>query len=300
MKRPGILAALLAAILAPCLASGQGFDPNEIPVELQTWWFPAFGHIHSAVRLPLGPVSGMLKLDVRVVLHSNPSTVFRVYATTESTDLGSTKVSLKCPYDGVHENTCAFSVPLNLDTTRAKDGWRELRLKTKALTPDGKTNYVSSSLALRIENGKTDSDYSKQAGAEKRVGGVSYYTGVKATSVRFENQPRVPLSGLYTFKVRTADSSSHLTVDLDKTHFIPAVGTWPETPPSAGSNLFDKAGTFSSPVAIPIDTRTLANGWHTLAAKSTGVGSAASVCSYCGPEPSALSGVSKIWFYVQN
>src|SRR5262249_31361972 len=152
--------------------------------------------------------------DLRVVIHDNPSKVFKVYATTESTTLTSKKVDFSCPYDGVHETNCAFSVPLSLDTNLVPDGWRELRLKVKALTPDGKTFYVSSSLGIRVENGKTDSDYSKFSGTSKRVGGVAYYTGVTETSARFEDSPRSPVSGIYKFKVRTADSSSRLTVDL--------------------------------------------------------------------------------------
>lgn len=300
MKKPTLAAFILAASLAP-VVQAQGFDPQRIPVELQGWWVPAFGHIHAAVRLPLGQtVSGTLKLDVRVVIHDNPSKVFKVYATTESTTLASTKVDLTCPYDGMTETNCAFSVPLSLDTRLVPDGWRELRVKVKSLTPDGKTFYVSSSLGIQVENGTPDSDYSKFSGTSKRVGGVAYYTGVTETSVRFEDSPRAPVSGVYKFRVRTADSSTRLVVDLDKSHYIPAVGSWPESQPSTGTNLFDKLGTFSSTVEIPIDTRTLANGWHTLAAKSVGVGSAQSICSFCGSELSSLAAVSKIWFYVQN
>ena len=217
VKKPTLAAFTLAASLAPPLVHAQGFDPQQIPVELQAWWAPAFGHIHAAVRLPLGQtVSGTLRLEVRVVIHSNPGKVFKVYATTESTTLASTKVNLSCPYDGVTETNCAFSVPLSLDTTLVPDGWRELRVKVKSLTPDVKTFYVSSSLGIQVENGKADSDYSKFSGTSKRVGGVAYYTGVTETSVRFEDSPRIPVGGVYKFRVRTADSSTRLVVDLDK------------------------------------------------------------------------------------
>jgi hypothetical protein len=287
--------------LVPLGGYSQDFDPKLITTEFQAWWFPAFGHIHAAARLPIGQtVSGVLKLDVRVVLHNNPSRVERVYATSDDGLKFTTKTSLVCPYDGVHESTCAFSVLLPVDTTLMKDGWRELRIKANATTPDSKAFRVSSSMAIYVDNGKADESYSKFAGPLKPLSGVAYYTGVDYTYAKIEDVPRTRISGVYTFRVHTADDSSHLTVELDKSHYIPPIGSWPEQPQTAGVTLFDKEGRFSSTVKIPVDTRTLANGWHTFAAKSIGVGAGTSQCSYCGPELSKLAGVSKIWFYVNN
>jgi hypothetical protein len=283
------------------VANAQAFDAKTIPIEFQAWWFPAFGHIHAAARLPIGQtVSGKLNLGVRIVIHNNPSKVVRVYATSDDDLKFTTNTSLVCPYDGVHETNCAFSVPLPIDTTLMKDGWRELRIKANATTPDAKAFRVSSSMAIYVDNGKTDVSYSKFTGTLKPLSGVAYYTGVDYTYAKIEDVPRTPISGVYTFRVHTADGSSHLTIDLDKGHYIPAVGSWPEQPASAGVTLFDQEGRFSSTVKIPVDTRNLANGWHTFAAKSIGVGAAPSFCSYCGPELSKLAGVSKIWFYVNN
>jgi len=295
------VAALLCLI--PFWSHAQDFDPRAVAVETQAWWAPDFGHIHSAVRLPFGQtVSGILDLDVRIVLHNNPSRLFRVYLTTEDDNIKFvTGTDLVCPYDGVTETNCAWSVPLRVDTAAMPEGWREIRLKAKATTPDGKTFYVSSSFGVYVDNGSaSDTNNSKFSGTSKPLSGLGYYDTLDAATVKFEDVPRAPISGTYVFRVRTSSNSLHLTVDLDKSHFIPAVGSWPEQPASVGVTLFDQDGTFSSTVQIPVDTLTLANGWHAIAAKSTGITGLTSTCSYCGSEINRLAGVGKFWFYVQN
>jgi len=77
-----LLVAGLFASAAPASAQvteDEPWDGARIPIELQSWWTPAFGHIHAAMRLPLGQeVSGILQFDVRVVLHNNPSTIYKL------------------------------------------------------------------------------------------------------------------------------------------------------------------------------------------------------------------------------
>lgn len=298
---PQVVTFVLSWLVLPVTAHSQAFDQNKIPIEMQAWWVPAFGHVHAAVALPFGQtVSGKFTLNVRVVLHNNPSRVYKVYTSSDENVKFKAYVDLRCPFDGVEESTCAFNVPLAIDTTLMSDGWRAFTINAVSTTPDGKKFQASSKLPIYVDNGRTDSNYTKFAGPLKPLYGSGYYTGMEYTYVKIEDVPRTPIQGIHTFLVHTRSLSSHLTVEIDKSHFIPAVGPWAAQAASAGVTLFDKDGTFSSNVPIVVDTTKLPNGWHTLAAKSVGVGAGPSTCSYCGPELSKLHGVAKIWFYVQN
>lgn len=302
MKSNSLKVLTLLLSLLPFKAYSQDFDPKKIRIEIQSWWVPAFGHVHAAAMLPFGQtVSGTFTLNVRVVIHNNPSKVYKVYTSSDENIKFTRYVSLTCPYDGVNETNCAFNVPLEINTTLMSDGWREFLVEVHSTTPDGKKFLGVGRMPIYVDNGKADLNYTKFAGPLKPLYGSGYYTNMEYTYAKIQDVPRTPIRGTFTFKVHTRSTfSSHLTVELDKSHFIPAVGPWPEQPMSAGITLFDKDGTFSSDVPITIDTLKLVNGWHTLAAKSVGVGDGTSVCSYCGPEPSKLAGVAKIWFYVQN
>src|SRR4051794_11071175 len=99
-------------------ASAAGFDPRQIPLEIQSWWAPAFGHIHAAAVLPVRQtVSGKFTLNVRIVLHNNPSHLYLVYTSSDENVKFEKHVSLDCPYDGKNESTCAWNVPIEINTT---------------------------------------------------------------------------------------------------------------------------------------------------------------------------------------
>ena len=121
------------------------------------------------------------------------------------------------------------------------------------------------------------------------------------TNVVIECVPQAPISGVHTFRVRAQKPSQHLTVSLDKTHFIPALGPWPAQAANPGVLLFDQDGDFQSFFPVTLDTTLLADGWHTLAVVSTGPFGSSSDCDYCDPSTINFpSSVAKIWFYVQN
>lgn len=82
-----VFAGLLACAAPPSaqVTEDEPWDGTRIPIELQSWWTPAFGHMHAAMRLPLGQeVSGILEFDVRLsstTIH-RPSTSSRSTTTT--------------------------------------------------------------------------------------------------------------------------------------------------------------------------------------------------------------------------
>ena len=278
------------------------FDPGRIPVELQAWWTPNFGHIHAGARLPLGQVvSGTLAFDVRIVLHDNPGHLFELRIDTDGSVFKKIPLNLDCPYNGTSTTLtqCAFNVPVSLDTTKMHDGWRELRLRATTRTPDGKLFLNSSGIPINVQNGGADSNYNRWCNNTSLIG-RGWYDGPGYTNAVIECVPLQPISGVHTFRVRAQQSSSHLQVALDKSHFIPAVGPWPEQEEMSGQILFDADGDFQKFFPITIDTTQLGDGWHSLAVTSTGPKGATSPCSYCKGEMNHPRGVAKIWFYVQN
>ena len=279
----------------------EPFDPRQIPVELHGWWAPNFGHIHAGLRLPLGQkVSGTMDLNVRIVLHNNPGHLFRLRISAESSPSFSKKLNLSCPYDGVTNSTCAFNVPFSVDTTKMRDGWRELRVAAYASTPDKKVLFNSSGIPIYVDNGKPDRNYNRYCNNTSLIG-RGWYTGFGYTNAIIECVPLKPISGIHTFRVRAQNASERLRVGLDTTHHIPAVGPYPEQQPNpSGRTLFDGMGNFQKWVPIEVDTRLLMNGWHTLSVASFGPKGSTSDCSYCKGEINKPTGIAKIWFFVEN
>jgi hypothetical protein len=276
------------------------FDRRRIPVELQAWWAPNFGHVHAAAKLPLGQeVSGVIEFDVRIVLHDNPGHLYELRIDTDEGVFERIPLDLACPYDGIESTNCAFSVPVSLDTRGMTDGWREIRIRATTETPDGFEFLNSSGIPVLVNNGGPRIDYEREIDNHGLIG-RGWYEGFGYTNAWIGNVPESKVSDVYTFQVRAQKESEHLTVVLDKTHYIPAVGSWPEQLPSPGQVLFDQHGDWGSFFPIDIDTRTLSNGWHTIAVKSTGPNGSISECGFCNGELNKPSGVAKAWFFVEN
>src|SRR3989344_275735 len=299
------------------------FDPRKIPVELQAWWVPNYGHIHAAANLPLGQeVSGVLKFNVRMVIHNNPSTLKYLAVHTDRGTLPRIAINKKCTYaDGTTytpskgDLNCAFNQEVSIDTAALKsdgtpripDGWREFRIRAETGTPDGKSFLNSSGVPLNVQNGKTDSNYTSQNKCKAKpytsLTGRSWYTDFGYTNALIDCVPVAPVSGTLTLRIRAQEPSKHLNAVLDRTHAIPAVGPWLEVKPRTGVVLFDKDGNFSAYdvwQTISIDTKQLENGWHSLAVRSVGVKEGTSTCSYCKGELNHEEGVAKMWFFVKN
>jgi len=279
---------------------GEGFDPRRIPIELQSWWIPNFGHIHAGTRLPLGQsVSGTLEFDVRVVLHNNPSHLSELRIDDDDGVRLRIPLDHECPYDGSTGSSCAFNVPVALDTTKLRDGWRELRIRAQTDTPDDNRYLNSSGIPIHVDNGGSPSDYDRWCENRSLIG-RGWYDEFGYTNAVIECVPLEPVSGVHTFWVRAQKDSERLTVALDKTHAIPAVGPWGPQAMLPGSILFDGEGDFQDWVPVEIDTATLADGWHTLAVTSRSPETGTSECSYCSGELNRSAGVAKIWFYARN
>lgn len=273
------------------------FNQRLIPVELQAWWSPAYGHIHVAAMLPLGqPVSGTLNVPIRIVLHDNPATLQQLrFDTDKGVSLKVPLGNLKCP-----DSVCSWGLTVKLDTTKMVKGWRELRIRAETVTPDGKKYLPSSGIPIYVNNpGGSPSNYNRFCDNTSLIG-RGWYDPTGYTNAVIECVPLTKVSGMVTFRVRAQEPSQRLIVDLNKSHFIPAVGVWPQQNDAVGVNLFDKTGDYQSWQNIIIDTKILPNGWHSLAVRSVGPKGEVSNCVGCPTEKSFPSGVAKIWFFVEN
>jgi hypothetical protein len=272
------------------------FSNKRIPVEMQAWWAPAYGHVHFAALMPLGQaVSGQLTIPVRIVMHNNPSVLKYLSIHAESNPV------LRVPLGDLRckQAQCAWGLNITLDTTKLKSGWRELRLRAEAITPDGKKFFNSSGIPVNVQNGGSVSNYNRFCNNTSLIG-RGWYDGFDYTNALIECVPTAPVKGLVNFRVRAQNASGHLNVVLDKSHFIPAVGIWPAQPDRLGVTLFDKAGRYDKWVTLSVDTKQLADGWHSLAVTSTGPKGEVSRCDGCPPDTNLPAGVAKMWFYVDN
>jgi len=278
-------------------AVAGGFDRNQIPVEMQAWWEPAFGHVHSAIRLPFAKeVSGVLTLPVRIVMHDNPGKLHLFAITNEN---AKKLVSVKMGDTTCEDDVCAWGLMVNLNTKLLQDGCRELRVKSYVDTPDGKQMINSSGIPLRVNNGGTQKDFNKSCDTHQLIG-RGWYTGFDYTNAIIGNVPLAPVHGTIVLTARAQHPSAHLFVALDKSHYIPAVPGWDEVPDSPGTILFDRDGNFQKAMPFSIDTTKLTNGWHNFQVRSTKPTGDISKCSGCPAVKSFPSGVAKIWFWVQN
>ncbi|HKZ53907.1 MAG TPA: PKD domain-containing protein [Anaerolineales bacterium] len=294
---------------------GGQFDPRKIPVELQVWWQPLCGHTHVTANLPLGQeVAGILTFDLRIVMHENACRLHDLLLENENGERVG-EVSLRdglgnpmaCPNNGI----CAFNVPVSLDTARlGPNGWHLLSLRvvrryTDGVPPDEGLEYLASAseIPLLVRNaGQPANSKAPYFGFELlKLKGQGWFSHVGFASAEVIGVPITPVSGAITFWVRAADPSQHLNVVLDKTHFIPAVGPWPEVPASPGKVLLDAGsdyGDLHEFFPVTIDTTSLSNGWHSLGVRSANPNDDQRDVSLAVAHE--LSGTAKFWFFVQN
>jgi hypothetical protein len=253
------------------------------------------------MNLPLGQkVSGTLQFDVRIVLHDNPSHLYQLQVAAESNIFLHIPIDFRCPYNGTISTNCAFNVPVSVDTTKLRDGWREFRVRAVTETPDGKRYLNSTGIPIYVDNGNgSDSNYNRFCNNTSLIG-RGWYEGFGYANAIFECVPLEPVRGQLALRVRAQQASKHFQVVLDRTHAIPATGPWSEVKPRTGVVLFDQAGNFQSWVPINIDTTQLEDGWHSVSARSDSPNGEVSDCSFCKGELNNNGGVAKIWFYVQN
>ena len=159
--------------------------------------------------IPVGQkVSGQLSFNVRIVMHDNPGRLTRVDVyDSGSGGLGrvfSANLSESCPFNGTVSTNCAFEVPVTLDTTEMKDGWRELRVRANVTTPDDQRFFSSSGIPIFANNGNERIDYKRSAptnddNTQTHIAGRGWYEGSGYTNAWIANVPQTVVRGTHRF-----------------------------------------------------------------------------------------------------
>ncbi len=269
---------------------------DTVPFEAQAWWMNDFGHVHLGFCAPKEQhISGRYAVKVRLVLHNNPGILALLQAQIDdSTFVQTDKVGVTCPVD----QTCAWNDEVAIETSDfPNDGWHHLRIRAVVKEPDGKELIATNFIPVYLNNGKPVADFrdSTLGGTTDYLAGRGWYTDVNYTWSAIFNPPTAGerVNGIYTVTVRPVVTSnpqpiSRFIVKLDGTHT------------SAGETVYDGPGTSNKSMTLSIDTTKLANGWHSLLARTEAGNQASTGCAQCSGEPQIHAGVTKIWFYVQH
>jgi len=107
-------------------------------------------------------VSGIITLDVRLILHENPGTVTSVNPVlkTDSQELSLPKTYL----DWTCTGTCERWVRLTVDTRLSNyDGVQEIRIRTFVDEPDGNEMHASVNTLVDVQNGDPENPIDRRA-----------------------------------------------------------------------------------------------------------------------------------------
>jgi hypothetical protein len=301
-KRPAALAAILALLVmavpahaAPDPVTCTGYPEHRTFVEGQTWWQTTpgktgsdFGHVHIGACLPLEQtVSGVVGIDVRIILHDNPGKFdyWNPVLKSNSQELSLAHVTnlngMTCP-----DGTCTGFSHADVDTRLlTNDGRQEIRLRSYTKTPDGNVMHASINGHMIVRNGKTVSDVTRLPFER----GKGWYTGSGYCEASFVSKvPQTAVSGTWSPTVKIAWHGT--AEDLKVTHHTIRIDPdFHATPPVPGTIIKDGAGDLVQQ-NLSINTTTLSNGLHRLHLRAD--------CD--DPRGSTNSGVLIIPFTVQN
>jgi hypothetical protein len=283
-----------AAATVPDRVTCGGYPEPRIFVESQSWWLRTpggsgtdFGHMHVGACMPYHQtVSGVIGLDVRIILHDNPGRFdyLNPVLVSNSQELSLahnlTLHDFTCPV-----GTCTGWVHLDVDTRLiSSDGRQEIRLRAYVDEPDGNIMHSSINTLATFRNGNAVSDLDRRPYQR----GKGWYTGSGyCESDVVSDLPVGPVSGVWSPALRIVDHGA--ADDLPVTHH--SVRLDPDfhaVPPVPGTILVDGSGPWAGSVAI--DTRTMANGRHRLVLRAD--------CD--DPRGSTNSGLLVVAFTVAN
>jgi hypothetical protein len=271
-----------------------GYPEPRIFVESQSWWTQTpgasgtdFGHMHVGACMPFHQkLTGIVGIDVRIILHSNPGTFdyLNPVLVSNSQELSLPHVltlnGFTCP-----TGTCTSWIHLDVDTHLiVNDGLEEIRIRAYTNEPDGNIMHSSINTLAYFENGYAVSNLDRRAYQR----GKGWYTGSGyCESDVVSDLPVAPVSGVWTPQLQIVDHGA--ADDLPVTHS--SVRLDPDfhaTPVIPGTLLSDAAAPWTGSVAI--DTSTLTNGRHRLVLRAD--------CD--DPRGSTNSGVLVVFFTVAN
>jgi len=251
----------------------SGYPEPRTFMEVHTWWegdpIPAgqIAHLHAGTCFPLGQtVSGNVAFDVRIVMHDNPGQLYR-YETGLHTDgrgegdLAVQELNQRCA------TTCEYWVRSVVDTSRANDGWHELRFKPRVRFSNGDVQLTSSGWALRTENGNADGGFRDgEDGTWLDVVGRGWYDGSGYQNAVLRTVegvlPGQVVRGVWEPTIRLDAGSDGFEPTFSAAYVDPNFHHNDEDSDGGGLVLGKWSGERRGPLTI--DTRRLSNGLHTL------------------------------------
>ena len=237
-----------------------GYPEPRIFIETQDWWVSTSGgdpdgdsgHVHVGTCFPyLQQIRGVVRFDLRVVMHENPGHLRRVDVAIYPADDSGLVVPVEFGTDCA--GTCVFTASVDIDTSTVSDGWQEFRFKARVDQPDGTEMLTSSGWKTYLDNGNPVDGSDGGYGVTAR----GWYTEAGYQNAYIDALPASPVSGVWSFTLKLvagADgtpTTSHLvTVDPDfhRDH----------------AGLVIKEGSGECRCTVSIDTTQLTNGFHRL------------------------------------
>jgi hypothetical protein len=231
-------------------------------------------------------LTGVVGIDVRVILHDNPGTFdyLNPVLVSNSQELSLPHVltlnGMSCPV-----GTCTSWVHLDVDTRLiVNDGLEEIRLRGYTNEPNGNIMHASINTLAYFKNGNPLSDLDRRPYER----GKGWYTGAGyCESDVLSDLPVGPVSGVWTPQLQIVDhgAAGDLPVTHSSVRLDPDFHAMPVIP---GTILIDASVPWTGSVAI--DTSTLTNGRHRLVLRAD--------CD--DPRGSTNSGVLVVFFTVGN
>jgi hypothetical protein len=271
---------IVAPVASPTVGSGtaaatpnpltcSGYPEHRIFLESQTWWITTpglagtnFGHMHVGACLPdRQHVSGLIGIDVRIILHDNPGTFdyFNPVLVSDTQEISLPHVmtlhGMTCSVA-----TCSAIAHVDVDTSLLNfDGYEEIRIRAYTNTPDGNIMHSSINALPYVANGKPVNDLDRRAYER----GKGWYTGSGYCEASFVSAiPTDAISGTWTPTVKIENHGD--TDDLPVTHHTITIDPdFHAIPPVPGTIIVDGSGQLLQ-TTLSIDTTTLSNGIHRL------------------------------------
>lgn len=269
VDRAGAVVAAGSAAAAADPLTCAGYPEKRVFLESQGWWGPMpvtgrVGHVHLATCFPHAQtVTGVITLDVRVMLHDNDGVANQLRLAIGSSVVTTQAISMSC------ENNCTQWFTISYDTSKwAYDGRQELRLTAKVKQPNGTTMYQSTGWQSYFANGKPVRNYR----SSDLIIARGWYSNFGYSNATLETPlPTQPISGTWSPRVNFSRAGYLATIDPDF---------------HAGSEGTVLArGSGSGDRQLTIDTTRLANGPHKLVLissdpRSTGTNSGVQVIPF--------------------
>src|SRR5215212_26141 len=271
-----------------------GYPEARTFLESQAWWLQtpgkngtSFGHMHVGACIPeRQTLSGVVALDVRIILHDNPGAFdyLNPVLVSDAQEISLPHVTtlhgMTCPV-----GTCVGWAHLDVNTALLdNDGLQEIRIRAYTNEPDGNIMHSSVNVHAYLANGRPVNDVDRRVYTR----GKGWYTGAGYCEASFiSSLPAGPISGVWRPTVKIV---YHGADDLAVTHH--SVRLDPDfhaTPVVPGIVLADGPGELLEQ-SLSIDTTTLANGLHKFHLRAD--------CN--DPRGSTNSGVLVVPFRVDN